>query len=249
MRFPGITMPSWVSRCACSSIAILALAGPVLADSYNSPHGSPHGSSSYGKKPHDGHDFGHAGFGAHGDTHHSKGHPAMGKSPHGKDLGQGGHFTKGYSGHGGSHPSLGDGAAHPGVHQGAKKFIDHILKFKEGMSLTADQEQKLRELKTQYTKDRIKMKATIQLANIDLHELLRDEKASLSDIENHLKNVHALKADLYMASIKAKRNAKSVLTTEQQSRMNKIHERIKSHGGNMAHASGYSRGEKGKGGY
>jgi len=117
------------------------------------------------------------------------------------------------------------------------------------MSLTDDQAEKLRSVKTNYKKDRIKMKATVALANIDLHELLRDDKASLSDIERNLKNVYGLKADLNMASIKAKREAKAVLSAEQQSRMDKIHERIKSHGANPTHASGYSRAGKEKNGY
>lgn len=249
MRFTGVTTPSWFSVCALSTVFVLGSAGLTFADSYKSPHGSSHGSSSYsGKHP----GSAHMGSSPHGDKHHSKGHPSMGGSHHGSTSGHGMHHTKGKSGHGGGHPAMGQGghsSTHPGTHQGATEFIDHILKFKEGMSLTDDQANQLRKLRTQYKKDRIKMKANVQLANIDLHELLRDEKASLSDIESNLKNVHALKADLYMASIKAKRDAKGVLTTEQQSRMDKIHERIKSHGGNKAHASGYSREGKGKGSY
>jgi len=183
----------------------------------------------------------------HGDKHHAKGYPSMGDSPHGE-----GHHTMGAAGHGSGHAGAahdGQTSSHPGTHQGAIEFIDHILKFKDGMSLTDEQDQRLRSVKTAYKKDRIKIKATIQLANIDLHELLRNDNASLSDIERDLKNLQALKADLYMASIKAKRDAKAVLSAEQQSRMDKIHERIKSHGANPAHASGYSRAGKQKSGY
>jgi len=117
------------------------------------------------------------------------------------------------------------------------------------MSVTDEQEQQLRDVRTNYRKDRIKIKANVQLANIDLHELLRDNKSSLGDIERNIKLVYGLKADLNMASIKAKRNAKAVLSEEQRSRMDKIHERIKSHGGNTPHASGYSRSGEGKGNY
>ncbi len=103
------------------------------------------------------------------------------------------------------------------------------------MSLTDDQAQELRTLKTHYRKTRITMKANIRLASVDLHELLKDEQASLADIETQLNALHALKAKLYLESIKAKRQAKAVLSEEQQSRMDAIHERIKSHGGKMTH--------------
>ena len=86
------------------------------------------------------------------------------------------------------------------------------------------------------------MKAEVELANIDLHELLRNEQAALADIETKLKNVHVLKADLLMASIKAKREAKGVLTDEQRQRMKSVHDRIKQYGSDSmskGHPGGY----------
>lgn len=179
----------------------------------------------------------------HGSMHgHSKsmhasagthdGHHAAHSSGHGKHRGHDGH---------------GHGAVHGGHHQDAIKFIKHILKFKEGMSLTADQEQKLQTLKVNYKKDRVRTKAEVKLASIDLHEVLKNEKANLADIEKEFNKLHALKTKLYMASIKAKRDAKAVLSAEQRARMDKIHERIKSHGGNMGHSGDYSKYKKSKG--
>ncbi len=179
----------------------------------------------------------------HGSMHgHSKsmhasagthdGHHAVHSSGHGKHRGHDGH---------------GHGAVHGGHHQDAIKFIKHILKFKEGMSLTADQEQKLQTLKVNYKKDRVRTKAEVKLASIDLHEVLKNEKANLADIEKEFNKLHALKTKLYMASIKAKRDAKAVLSAEQRARMDKIHERIKSHGGNMGHSGDYSKYKKSKG--
>ena len=237
MRFTGITALSWYSVCSLSSVFVIALAGPTLAEPPSSPHGSPHGGSSYSGKHPGGQDKAHMGFSAHGDKHYSKGYPSMGDSNRAMGFG-----------HGGGQHGMGR-RGHSATHQGATEFIDHILKFKDGMSVTDEQEQQLRSVRTNYRKDRIKIKANVQLANIDLHELLRDNKSSLGDIERNLKNVYALKADLNMASIKAKRDAKAVLSEEQQSRMDTIHERIKSHGGNMSHASGYSRSGKGKDNY
>lgn len=115
------------------------------------------------------------------------------------------------------------------------------------MSLTAEQEQKLRAFKVAYKKDRIRTKAEVKLASIDLHEVLKNEKASLADIEKEFNKLHALKTKLYMASIKAKRDAKAVLSDEQRARMDKIHERIKAHAGNMGYSGDYSKYKTSKG--
>ena len=79
-----------------------------------------------------------------------------------------------------------------------------------------------------------------------MHELLRNDKASLSEIESQMNDVHALMTKLHLADIKAKRDAKAVLTEEQRTRMNAIHERMKSHGGPMTHDGGYSKHKKKK---
>lgn len=219
--------PRWSLSVSLLAAFFLLAAGPVFAD----PHGAVHGHSK-GM---------HASAGSHG-THGSGHHDAMHKKHGGghHDMHSSGHGKHGHKGHGGH----GHGAVHGGHHQDAIKFIRHILKFKEGMSLTADQEQKLATLKTSYKKDRIKMKAEVELASIDLHEVLKNEKASLADIKTEFNKLHALKTKLYMTSIKAKRDAKAVLSEEQRARMDKIHERIKSHGGNMGHPGDYSKYKK-----
>lgn len=217
---------SWLTSIALASSAVLLCAASVLAEPPGHTGGSSHGKTSY-----EGHESSR-----HGDMHkkrHGGTHRKMYQSGYGK------HGAKGYGGHG-------DGAMHPGPHQGAAAFIKHVLKFKKGMSLTADQEQQLHAIKTSYKKTKIKMKADIQLARVDMHELLRNDTASLSEIESQMNDVHALMTKLHMADIKAKRDAKAVLTEEQRARMDAIHERIKAHGGNMTHDGGYSKYKKKK---
>lgn len=169
----------------------------------------------------------------YGDGHHpSSGH---GKSPHGgASYGHGkshhrGSLSSGYGMKGRSHQ-----AGH-GPHQSASKFIDHILKFKEGMAITDEQAAKLQAIKTDFKKQKIKMKADIQLTSVDLHELLRNDQGDLGAVESTLKKLFEIRADLYMASVKAGRDAKAVLTDEQRSRMKAVHERINAYreGGNM----------------
>jgi len=168
-----------------------------------------------------------ANYEGHGLPHHAKGHSGHASPPHG-----GGHFGS-YGGGSNAH-----GPTHPGPHQSASEFIDHVLKFKDGMGITDQQETELRTLETNFKKTKIKLKAESDLANLELHDLLRDDKASMTSIESKLKKVHEIKANLYLESIKVRREAKAVLSDEQRSRMETIHERIKSHGSKM---KGYSR--------
>ncbi len=220
MRIPD--SPRWFLPVSLLATFFLLAAVPVFAD----PHGSMQG--------------------------HSKSMSSS-SSPHGTSgsYGRDGHPKKsssqGYEKHHSKRPGdRGFGSKHPGKHQSAGEFITHVLKFKEGISLTAEQEQKLHALKTDYKRNRIKMKAEMDLANIDLHEVLKNEKASLANIEAELNKLHGLKTKLYMVSIKAKRDAKAVLSDEQRSRVDKIHERVKSHGRNMGHPSDYSKYKKSK---
>lgn len=230
MRIPETSR--WALPVSLLAAFFLLAAVPTFADPHGamqghakSMHSSPGAHGAYGSVHHDGHHSHHDGM----HKEHGGGRHGMHSSGHGKHHQHGGH---------------GHGVTHGGHHQDAGKFIKHVLKFKEGMSLTAEQEQKLRTLKVNYKKDRIRLKAEVDLANVDLHEVLKNEKASLSDVEAGFNALHALKTKLYMASIKAKRDAKAVLSDEQRARMDKIHERIKSHGGNMGHPGDYSKYKK-----
>ncbi|MDH4193796.1 MAG: Spy/CpxP family protein refolding chaperone [Nitrospirota bacterium] len=162
----------------------------------------------------------------YGNGHHPSGHSP---SPHGAGTyghGSGGSLHK--SGH--------------GPHQSASKFIEHILKFKEGMAITDDQAAKLQTIKTEFEKTKIRMKADMQLASLDLHELLRNDQGDLSAIESKLKNLFEIRAGLYLASVKAGRDAKAVLTDEQRARMKAVHDRINAYkegGMTQGHPGGY----------
>ncbi len=109
-----------------------------------------------------------SGYG-YGETHHASaktsphGSSSMG---HGKGYSSGGSMHEGHGSKGGTH-----GRSH-GSHQSATKFIDHILKFKDGMAITDDQVVKLQAIKTDFKKTKIRMKAEIQLTSVDLHELM-----------------------------------------------------------------------------
>ncbi len=185
------------------------------------------------------------GYGGHGGSPHSSGkmspHHGAGTMGQGKAH-PGGRMYAGYGMKGGMH-----GGGH-GPHQSASKFIDHILKFKDGMAITDDQAAKLRTIKTDFQKTKIRMKADMQLTSVDLHELLRDDKGELNAVEAKLKSLYEIRAGLYLASVKASREAKAVLTDEQRSRMKAVHDRMNAYKGGMGkgHPGGYKHHGKEK---
>ena len=237
MTITRISFTHLVRPFSLTAFFLPAMIGTAFADSSDIYHSTSKGSSETDIGIHG---IGHAGnnslryrinYEGHGTAHTSSPHRG-GHSPHGMSGIHGGGHHMGHTG--------GHGTRHPGPHQSAEAFIDHVLKFKDGMGITDKQEADLRALETNFKKAQIKLKAQGDLANLDLHELLRDDNASMSAIESKLKMVHELKADLYLASIKARRDAKAILSDEQRSRMKTIHERIKNHGSKM---KGYSKGQ------
>ena len=122
----------------------------------------------------------------------------------------------------------------------AASFIWHVLKAKEAVALTDDQEARLRTIATTFKKDRVKKTAEIDLAEIDAHKLLHNKQVSGDDIDTAVRKMYAFKADLRIASIKAFQEAKTVLTPEQQKKLKELHEKERS-----KHHEGYAEHDRG----
>ena len=111
-----------------------------------------------------------------------------------------------------------------GKRHDASTFIRHALMAKEELGISDQQETRLRAIKIAFKKERITRQAEVDLAKVDLHALLHNEQSTLAQIESAVKKVYGLKADLRVASIKARREAKAVLTPEQQKKMRGMHD-------------------------
>lgn len=204
-------------------VGALLFAFPLTGFSSGYGHGDVHHGSPHGS--------------SHGSPHHASGKFGHGMMPHGAGMA---------GGHGMNFGHMGSGH---GPHQSASTFIDHILKFKDGMAITDDQVAKLQSIKTGFEKTKIQMKADMELTSLDLHDLLRDDKGDLSAVEAKLKGLYDLRASMYLASVKASRDAKAVLTDEQRARMKTVHDRINAYkkgGMGKGHPGGYSHHGKEK---
>ena len=107
-----------------SCLGLFFFGSPVFA--VENPHGYSKGHG----------DYGHKGMGSkgHGYSHHGKG-----SKGHGYGHSKGSHGSHGYN-------------RHMGPHATASQFIQHVLKFKQAMAITDDQENKLRSINTDYKK-------------------------------------------------------------------------------------------------
>jgi Spy/CpxP family protein refolding chaperone len=131
-------------------------------------------------------------------------------------------------------------------HPDAASFIWHILHAKETLGLTDEQVTHLQTIKTTYKKDRVKKQAEVDLAKIEVHDLLHTDQKASTNIEEAVRKVYALKADLRIASIKAFQEARTVLRPEQLQKMKELREKERGsmeskrseHGGDRHHDEG-----------
>lgn len=135
-----------------------------------------------------------------------------------KDRGDYGHHKE-MGEHGYGHH---DGMAR---HGGIGAFIRYVLKNQKEIGLTEEQANKLKTMQLEFDKTRIKSEADVMVAEREVQALLQDDKADLGAIEAKIKQSEDLEVQIRMAAIKAKREAKAVLSPEQMEKLRAEHEK------------------------
>jgi len=107
-----------------------------------------------------------------------------------------------------------------GGHEGP--LISMMLHWKDQLALTADQERSLRELRANYEKEGIRRTSEIDVAELELRELLEQEKVDLEKVEAWTKKIALLRADQRLARIKTIEAGKALLTPEQQRKLERL---------------------------
>ena len=142
------------------------------------------------------------------------GQPLWGDEPQGGTKEQG----KGYGDQGG-----GSMKRH---HGGAGHFLRHLLMHQKEIGLSDEQTGRIKALQLELDKTRIRAEAEIQVAERELHELVRDEKADLAAIEAKLRRGADLEVGLRLAAVKTRRDAMALLTPEQREKEKAEHEKM-----------------------
>jgi Spy/CpxP family protein refolding chaperone len=100
---------------------------------------------------------------------------------------------------------------------------DHPM-WKHLMSLGLDDKQidALKALRSNTMKEIIKKKAEKEIAGIELKDLLGKDPVDMKSVEAAVKKNEALKAEMFLALIKAHEGMKSILTPDQRQRLKEM---------------------------
>ncbi len=99
---------------------------------------------------------------------------------------------------------------------GSGHFLWHKLM---GLGLSEKQIDDLKAIRTRAEKDTIKKRAELQLARVDLRELLHKDQVDMKAVEASLKKAESVRTDLKLAHIKAREEIKAILTPEQRKKL------------------------------
>lgn len=110
-------------------------------------------------------------------------------------------------------------ACEPGAFERSDHFLRHVLAYEGELGLTQEQTGKLREIQQTHKKDQIKSEADLRTIQMDLFPLLHDDKADLTAIEAKFKQMESLKTGAHMTAVKATRDAQTLLTPEQRTKI------------------------------
>ncbi len=94
--------------------------------------------------------------------------------------------------------------------------ISLILKNKDYLRLTGEQVTKLEQLRDNYQRQSIRSEADTRIIDLDIAALLDKPNVEVPKVEQKIREVEKLRADLRIARVRAVEQAKALLTAEQR---------------------------------
>ena len=104
------------------------------------------------------------------------------------------------------------------------KAIDHYLCLKDEIGLLEEQVKSLKTIKDSHQRDIIRKSADLQLAMLDLDNLLSEKEVDLSKAESLTKQIGSIQAEMKFKEIEALVKAKRILTAEQREKLENLGE-------------------------
>lgn len=121
-------------------------------------------------------------------------------------------------------------------------YLMHLLKHAKEIGLTPEQVSKLKTLQLDFKRTEARLEADTKIAKLELNALMEDEQADLNAIQAKVEQLKKAEGACLFAGIKAKRQAASMLSSDQREKERAIHESMKSgggqHGGGMGGMGG-----------
>ncbi len=114
----------------------------------------------------------------------------------------------------------------------------HIMRMLKALGLDEKQKESIHTLINKTMKDMIKKRSDLLIAEMDLEDALHKDMVDMSAAESKLKQIEAMRTDMFMTHLKAFQEVKSMLTPEQRSKLKEMMERRMMGGMGMMRGSG-----------
>lgn len=103
-----------------------------------------------------------------------------------------------------------------------RPLISLMLRHREELGLSNEQVRALEAIRSDFQKEAARRSAEIQVAELELQELLREEPVDLGKVEAKVKQIAALRAEHRFSRIKAIEQGKALLTSEQRQKLESL---------------------------
>jgi Spy/CpxP family protein refolding chaperone len=113
-----------------------------------------------------------------------------------------------------------------GGHMGMMEPAPMLRMLKTELSLSEEQEKRLKDILYQVTKTSVKQRADVRVAELELQQLLDADPVDMGKVEAKLKEIEGLRTAFRLNLIKAHEQAKGVLSPEQRQQFERIHDRL-----------------------
>ena len=94
--------------------------------------------------------------------------------------------------------------------------IQALIDSRDKLELTDEQVTALKSIESSLKKKAIRQKADLQVAEIELGEILNEAGVKISSVESKLKQIEALRTEIRLGQIKAQLNVRDILSDEQR---------------------------------
>lgn len=105
---------------------------------------------------------------------------------------------------------------------GGEKYGKIYLMAVKGLDLTEDQRKKASALENAYIKASIKSAADVEVAEVELQELLAADSVNLSRVKDKINGIGAKKAEMRFFRVKSFEDLKKILTPEQRKKLGEM---------------------------
>jgi Spy/CpxP family protein refolding chaperone len=107
---------------------------------------------------------------------------------------------------------------------GTMKRGHHLWRALMSLGLDEKQKEAIKEIKSRVMKDTVSKRADIEVARIDLRDILARDQVDMNAAETTLKKIASIQTDIRLSHIKAMQEIKTKLTPEQRKKFKEMRE-------------------------